>query len=203
MEVKRMALSELQIKNISLSKIGDYIISAIGEGTKQDIYTDIHWASIRDTLLEEYPWNFATQRAELTAGVTTPTWNWAYEYILPTDCIRVLEMAAGTSALFDKTDSYDYRIEGGLLLTNETSPVFVKYIAQITGTSSWPPSFCEAVACKMALQVGEPLAGISSNQRQLLEGEYQEAIGKARGIDFAEGVDDPIGYYSMTSCRDN
>ena len=213
-------LTELQIKNVALAKIGDYIISALGEGSKQDTYANIYWQQIVDALLEEFPWNFAIKRSGTTliTAVLEPRWGYDHKYEAPTDCIRVLEIAAGTTPITttlsgtsaaepDWSNTIEYRVEGAgatpYIVTNEDAPVYIKYICRPTGTTFWPPSFRDAVACKLALLLGKPLAQISESEKQMLAEEYENAIAKGRGVDFEEGQNEQKGYYSMTYCRDN
>ena len=204
-----MAFSKIDIINNGLIKIGDYIITDVDDGTKQATYASKCWNMIRDTLLREYNWNFATRRVELSlaAGVS-PVWNYDNYYGLPTDYLKDHCIAAGTSATFDWSDTYEYKIEtysGATvyLTTNEDPPMYLKYTAQITGTSTWTPSFCEIMSCRVAKYTGTALAALSQADRQMLIEDEAEAIAKAKGIEFEEGTDDPIGYYEMTYCRDN
>lgn len=194
-----MSLSEVDILNIALSKIGDYYISSLTEGTKQQIFAVMHWENARDNLLMSFPWNFATSRVALARVTGTPI-GYDYKYQLPTDCLRIIRM--DTEGDFQNVDSSEYKIEGRLLLTDETT-VYVKYIKQITDTSAFTPLFTRALAIQIAMLLAEPLGSAPTSDKQLLMAEYEAAINEARGIDFEEGQVKAEDYYSMTSCRDN
>jgi hypothetical protein len=210
--------TQVGVINIALSKIGDYYITAITDSSKQAIYANIHWENARDTVLEEYPWNFAIKRSGTTLN-SYATWGYDHKYTLPSDCLRVLEAVAGTTpttttiagssaANLDYTNTIDYRIEGGsgsstYLVTSEDAPIYIKYISKVTDVAAWPPTFAEAVACKLAHLLCESLSASPTSHRGLLNDEYETAINRAKGIDFDEGRDTIRGYYEMTYCRDN
>lgn len=194
-----MSLSQVQIVNIALSKIGDYYISAMTEGTKQSVFANIHWESARDSLLESYPWNFATERAQLARLGATPTAVYDYYYQLPNDCLRVLEFSGSDE--FDSSLSFDYKVEGRKVATNEAA-VYIKYIKQETDTTIYPPSFSKLLACDLALILSEPLGNASEAAKQLIMTEREAIFNDARGNDFNEGSNEPVGYYATIGCRE-
>jgi hypothetical protein len=194
-----VSLSQVNIINIALSKIGDYYISSLTEGTKQQIHALIHWENCRDSLLQSYKWNFATERVRLARLAETPI-GYDYVYQLPNDHLKTDRMS--TDGDFTGDDSIDYKIHGKKLLTDETT-CYIEYRKQVTDPSYYTPLFSKVLAVDLALALAEPLGMIPANDKQLLLAERVEYVNEARGVDFEEGQSEAGVYYSMTACRDN
>ena len=192
-------LSQVQICNMALSKIGDYTISALTEGTKQAEYCNIHWENTKDSLLQSYAWNFATARVRL-AQLAVATIGYDHQYQLPNDCLKVRKVS--TDGDFSGVNKVDYKIEGRTLLTNEDT-IYIKYTKQVTDTSYWTALFVKIVACELASRLSEPLGGSSVNNKQLILSELDSYIAEARGVDFEEDNNEVEDYYSTIACRTN
>lgn len=195
-----MALSQVQVTNMALAKVGAEYISSMTEGAKEATYANIFWESCRDTLLESYPWNFATERASLARLAGSPVWQYDCKYQLPNDCLRVRDISVDGD--FESTKTVDYRIEGRTLVTNETT-VYIKYTKKVTDTSYWPPTFVRLFVCDLAALLSEPLAAMSTDQKQLILQEREMCLNEAKERDFEEGYDRTVGYYEALNCRDN
>jgi hypothetical protein len=107
-----------------------------------------HFAGIRDSLLETYPWVFARKTAEL-AALAEPIKGWPFSYALPADCVRLLQLLwrMRTIALWEVTGS-PVKAVGC-----EYKPVTARYTAKITDTEQWPALFAEALCLKLAASV--------------------------------------------------
>jgi hypothetical protein len=194
-----MSLSQVQIINMALSKVGDYTISSLTEGTKQQLYGVLHWENVRDSLLQSYAWNFATARVRLAQLAAVPI-GYDHQYQLPNDCLKVRKVSIDGS--FSGINLIDYKIEGRVLLTDEDT-IYIKYTKQVTDTSYWTPLFVKAFSCELASLLAEPLAGMSTGDKQLILNEFEAYITEARGVDFEEDNNEAEEYYSMLTCRDN
>lgn len=174
-----MATTNVDIVNLALSKIGSATISDWNEATKERRTATAIYDNMRDRLLEMYPWNFAMKRAVLSTLGTTPSFEFAYAYTLPTDCIRVYEL-------------YDYplepyAVEAGNLLTDLSSAnVKIKYIAKITTESTFPPSFVNVFALAIAAEIAPILTG-DRNMRISLLNELSMEIRNAYVLNAIEG----------------
>lgn len=87
------------------------------------------YATVRDTVLSEFPWPFTTKIADLALVEEDPTDEWAYSYTYPVDCLmdrrilsgsrndsrqtrvpyRVVASATGTALIY--TDMEDAQLE--------------------------------------------------------------------------------------------
>ncbi len=168
--------SKTQICNDALTELKDLLITSIDDDIPQARYLKAVWDTVRDRLLERYPWNFAMKRATLSRLATEPDFEYDYMYALPTDCISVWNVYDSDS---------NYVIESSNLLIDDDT-VELKYIARITDVSKYPPAFARclalALADRVALQLGKTL-----NDKNNLKIALKEEIGHAEVLNAIEG----------------
>jgi hypothetical protein len=173
-----MASSELDICNRALAMLGiASIVSTDGTEQAADLCRRF-FAGLRDELLRNHPWKFATKRALLAASETAPAWGPGYSYPLPADCLRVLELDAEVGD--------GWAVEGGAIVTSLTSPLSLRYTARITDATKWDAAFCSVMASRMAADLAMPLA-LSANLRTQMLDEMKRGLREARSIDAMEG----------------
>ena len=168
--------SKIQICNRALSKLGADRITSLDDDNKSARAMKSAFDFVRDAELRAHVWNFSVARAELAALATTPVWGFQYEYALPEDFIKLLEIRD----LYSNANTLDYRttpaplwqMEGGLLKTDAESPLYIRYVYRVTDTALYDALFAEALACRLAAETAE---------------EITESSGKARRARGAEG----------------
>jgi hypothetical protein len=174
-----VAATDVEICNSALAKIGAARIVALSDNTEQARLCNQQYSLLRDEVLRSHPWNFAIKRAALTADVTTPTFRWTSNFILPADYLRVLEIE--NEDLLQK-----WAIEGDFLVADQTDPINIVYIAQITDVTKFDTNFSEVLAWRIAADLAYPL----SQSRTLADdvfGRFREALILARNFDAQEG----------------
>jgi len=172
-----MAASEVAICNSALIKLGVETIASLAENSRAARLCNEQYAKIRDKLLYSHLWNFAVKRATLVATVAVPVYEFDIEYTLPTDCLRVWETQYGPSKDF-------YQVEGGKLYSNYTD-VSIRYIAKITDTTKFSPTFDECLALLLAIDLEFALVQSNSFKNTLLA-ELKEEIRDTRSFDAQE-----------------
>lgn len=175
--------SKTDIVNMALRILGAKRISVITEDSEAArIATDV-WDIVLDDVLADHNWNFATKRATLAEDSSSPEFGYDNQFQLPTNpyCLRVLRMA--------DIDS-DYKIEGRLLLTDESTAQII-YIGRITDTTQFSPKFVAALAARLASEMAYPLLQ-SLNKKKMAMEDYQMKIRDARWADGVEGSVDKI-----------
>jgi hypothetical protein len=114
-----------------------------------------------------------------TATATTPTFEWTYQYELPTDFARLISIYED-----DGTDDVDKRWvrEGNRILTNYTS-CNIRYVKTITDPDDFDPLFAEVMLLRLAWKLIPPLAGaMSKADREDIQRELQTVESKARTV---------------------
>lgn len=184
--------SQVDVCNQALIKAGAARISSLADGTKQAEILSSIWDIKRDAELAAHPWTFAIKRVQLPASVTAPIGtDWGYAYPLPSDYLSMVQV--GESWVFYDNASGDdpdsggplFGIEGNAVLTNEASPLFVRYVYRVTNTGLYTALFNEALACRLAAELCEALTQ-NLSKREAAWAEYKQAIRTAKRVNAIE-----------------
>ena len=171
--------SSIEIANRALTKLGAARIISFGDDNKQARAVQSMFDIVRDAELRAHIWSFAIKRASLAALTSTPDWGYTYEYQVPSDLLRILQV----NDVYNGPSFEDYRnqsvagyaLEGNKILTDFAAPLRIRYVAQITDTSQWDSTFVEAFACRLAVEMAEDLTQ-SNTKRELAQKEYEQAL---------------------------
>jgi len=174
--------SQVEIANRALTKLGAARIISFGDDNKQARAIQSMFDIVRDSELRAHIWSFSVKRASLAALSTTPDWGYDFEYQVPSDYLRLLQV----NDLYNGPSMDDYRnaptaeyvLEGKKILTNFNAPLKIRYIARVTDPTMWDASFVEAFACKLASELAEDLTQ-SNQKRDAALTEYRLAIVQA------------------------
>lgn len=176
--------SQTDICNQALTKIGADRILAITDDTKAASTLNAIWAIKRDAELAAQPWTFAIRRASLPASTTTPSFGWSYAYPLPSDYLAMVEV--GEDYAFYTGDPQPlFALEGGEVLTDQGSPLNIRYVSRVTNTGLYPALFAEALACRLAAELCESMTQ-SGPKREAAWAEHKKAIREARRVNAIE-----------------
>lgn len=174
-----MATSDVAIANLALTKLGDLRITALSDNTKPAREINAIYGMLRDKLQRTYNWRFCVKRAALAADVATPVFDYSYQYSIPTDCLRVLQINAYYPApdLSDLISSggQEYVIEGGKILTRSSGVLNLRYLARIEDTTRFDSSFDEAFSALIAYNVCEALTQSDAKKNAALR-DYRMAL---------------------------
>jgi hypothetical protein len=181
--------SLIEIANRALTKLGVARIMSVDDDNEQARAIKTMYPLVKASELQAYTWNFSIKRAQLAALSEAPAFDYARQFQLPSDCLRLLwagEYYPGPNlADFQNGPVVDYEVEGNVILTDLAAPLKVRYVSNIEETSQFDPLFAEALSCKLAIELAESMTGSSTN-RQLAWEEYGRAIKKAVRADAIE-----------------
>lgn len=124
--------------------------------------------SVRDKLLQLYPWVFARKNAELTP--TESISGWSNGYSLPADCMNVLTVLADNEPV-------DYEVINGCVYCNSVG-ASVRYTARVEEVNTWPGAFVDAVCYELAEEIISAITG-NNESIAVLEQKKQAAIAEA------------------------
>lgn len=153
--------SEVEIANVALTLLGEARIASIDDDVKAAREVKAIFAIARDALQAGYNWHFAKTREKLTALADAPSFGYAYQYQLPTKCLRIIQIADYFPGI-DLTDyrgasTEEYQIEGRRILTDFTAPMNFRYVQQVTDTSQFAANFTMMFGAYLAQLLAEPL----------------------------------------------
>lgn len=176
-----MDVSETTICNLALGKLGARRIIALTEESPEARACALHYEETRDEVLRHHRWNFAIKRQDLSQLAIPPISGWSFQYQLPEDCLRMLEL----NGLTQTSNPGYWEVEGKKLLTNEESAT-IRYIARVTDCNQFDAIFVEALALRLAAKLAKPITGSSSMGEGLVT-EYEKVTGgRARRVDAFE-----------------
>ena len=189
--------TEVSICSNALRILGDDPITSLTDDTERARLCNSLYEPARDAVLRSHPWNFAITRATLGQLSTTPAYEYAYQYSLPTDpyCLRVLSM---------EYQDYVFKIEhlagtGRVLLTDEGTAKIL-YIAKVSDTAQFDSLFVDTLTAKMASELSFPVTNSVTLQAQMQK-LYQLKLSEARSIDGQEGFMDDLVSDTLTDFR--
>ena len=168
--------SVTQICNSALNQLGAGSITALTENSKNARLCNERYETVRDAVYRSHPWNCLIKRVQLAQDSDTPAWGFSYQYTLPSDCLRVLQI---------KDYDADYKIEGRKLLIN-VSEVYLLYSAQITDVNELDVLLRETISAGIASDIAY---AITSNLQvaKLMTEKYSLKLSEARHTDASEG----------------
>jgi len=168
--------SVVQICNSALNQLGASSITALTEDSKNARICNERYETIRDAVYRSHPWNCLVKRVQLAQDSDTPAWGFTYQYTLPSDCLRVLQIRDYNS---------DYKIEGRKLLIDE-SDVYLIYLTIETDVNQLDILLRETISAGLAQDIAY---AITSNLQvtKLMAEKYQAKLSEARHTDASEG----------------
>lgn len=178
-----MARSDTDICNLALGHLGEARVSSLNEDTVAARACALHYEQQRDQVLRSHRWNFAQRRVTLSQLSTAPAFGWSYQYELPADCLRVLEV---NGSEFGDVISDEYVIEGRILLT-DADAVNMVYTRSIEDVGQFDALFVEALAVKLAVALSETIRGTTGKTAELTQLYERVTAPLARRVDANEG----------------
>ena len=166
----------VSISNMALTHLGHNTINSMDQGVEAARKCKLLIQPAIDAVLRAYNWNCATKRAALTRSGTDPSFGYDYQFALPLDCLRVIRMEEA---------SYDFKIEGRLLLTNETTAKII-YICRIL-VGEMDSLLSQAIAARLGLDLSYGLSNSNSMQETMAK-LYAGKLQEAQQIDAQEGI---------------
>lgn len=174
--------SEVSICNRALQKLGAKRITSLTEDAVNARACNVAYESLRDALLRMHPWVFAIARAALAADATAPDWGRANAFQLPSDYVRMLRPYPE-----DNANNIDWQVEGQKILTDDSDPIYLRYISRVTDPNLMDPLFREALAAYMAVELCEELTQSNTKKASLMT-DFEKSIATAKRNNAFENV---------------
>jgi len=183
-----MATSIVSIYNLALQKLGAQRVASVDEDSRNARSCGACYEHLRDSELRSRPWVFSIKRASLAASATAPislidtVFPAGAAFPLPSDCIR---------PLFPPRTYNDWVIENidgsPAILTNDSAPLGIRYISEVTDPTKFDENFVEMLACRMADHMCEEITQSNTKKLNIRE-DYIRARGIARQMNAFESL---------------
>jgi hypothetical protein len=137
---------------------------------------------LRKEVLRSHPWNFSIAYVALAQLAGTPIWtDWTYQYTIPSDVLRVLE----TNLTDDEPWEIGVSSGGTKVIFSSASAITIKYIKDVTNTTTFDPVFEEALAFRLAADSAYSIVQSQTVQANMFTA-YQQSLAQARSFDGQE-----------------
>jgi len=192
-----MARTDVSIVNIALSRLGVTTpITALTDTTsEQAIQANLIYETVRDSLVSEYPWRFATKHApllEVMADLYQTEYSYVYSY--PSDCLRILRVYSEGTEFDDGRHEHEVYLtdcmccggEEQKVIATDLADAHADYIVKVTDPELFTPAFADCLSWRLAAELAIPLARDFSRRDALYE-TYLRTLEGARSLDMSEG----------------
>lgn len=183
-----MADSTSTICNAALSHLGHhgpFITDLTSDATVEAEVCSIFYDTAVRSVLEDFPWPFATARKALSASTEDARDGWSFVYVLPTNCVSPREIKP--SGLTNRTPRSDERVpfvieksdlsDASVVLCDLSTPVLT-YTALVSNVEIFSAKFKLALGYKLAELIAMPITG-SRNKRDEMRRAYMIELSTA------------------------
>lgn len=187
--------TDVTICSAALLKLGDEPIANLNEPTRRAKLCANIYPLAKLEVLRSHPWNCAVKRVVLTQLAETPASDWAYQFALPGDFLRLMQVGY-------VGDPLDYSFEGGRVLANVATLPIV-YVADVT-EGKFDSLLVQVMTLRMEMELAYPITKSTSLRDSLKQEFYAPAIGvlaRAKNIDGQENPPEDWSYSTLIESR--
>ncbi len=187
--------SKVEIANRALQLLGAKRITSLTEDSRNARSINAAYEPVKLAELRKHPWCFATTRAQLAANATEPLFTRTNSFPLPSDFVRLLPPDPEVNL-----NDLDWVIEGRNIITNDSAPLDVRYIYDVTDPNEMDVLFREVLAAKLAEQLCEEITQ-SNTKLAAANAAYKDTIAEARRANAIEKVAEQPPEDVWVTCR--
>lgn len=173
--------SKIKICNWALSRIAvSTTIDSIDEPSEEAKACALFFDQVRDEVLREFDWAFATRYVHLALipGWESQEWRFAYRY--PAEALRIVRLVQ-PGRRPPQVPRVKYAVSGdvvGRMILTDQEEAEAVYIARVTDPAQWPQDFASLVAWRLASEIAAPLSQSGALADRCLR-EYRAALYRA------------------------
>lgn len=187
-----MATSEVQICSNALLLLGADTINSFDDETDRALLVSNLWPNALEAILRSHPWNCAIKRLALAPDADAPDFDYAAQFTLPGDCLRVLSCGL-------KGEQQAYELEGRKVLCDD-SVLYLRYIRMNDDIPSWDALLVQAAEAYMAMTCAYPITK-SASMVEAMTGLWDLKLRQARNIDGQENPPEEVGDFPLLAAR--
>ena len=186
-----MSISDVEICNLALSKIGQSTINSLTEASVEAEACALYYPNVRDALLRSYPWNFCSKSVSLgeTSEDIPENSFWKYLYVHPSDCLRVQKIFEKGCYALDVPNDYEIiSYQSVKYICCDIYQAYCRYSQAIEDPTMFDSCFIDAFSCKLAAELAIPITN-STDRLKIAMQLYQSSIQAAMMTNAIEGAD--------------
>ena len=181
--------SEVSICNQAISWLGGNLIISLDDESTEAQLCKANYAELRDAVLEEGEWTFATKRFKLLPSPDAPVYGYSHKFEIPNGVLVVKKTTQWADNANDSNE-FDWRREENFIVTN-VDVVYIKAIVRITDVKKFNATFNQALAARIAADIAIPLTE-SQPKEDRMWNKYNNSMVLALSIDGMQGKSDRI-----------
>lgn len=163
----------------ALLELGADPINSLTENSKLARLCANLYPSLRDDVLRAHYWKCATKRIILSPMLEAPAWGWAYQFQLPGDWLRTIQVG-------QDRQSDDFEQEGMTLLMRQNI-CYLKYVWRNEIEATWSRNLVRQMEVAMAARIAYAVTKSTTvRDSKLQEATYHMKVAKA-----IDGQDNP------------
>lgn len=189
--------SVVGIWNLALSHIGQNAnVSSPNEQSMEAEYCNQFYPIALNVMLEDFPWTFASKRANL-ALLSTTIEPWRYGYALPSDCLKSRKVLPQEPC--HEEEFFQFMVENGVVCTNVENAQMV-YTYNLTDTTKFTTEFTHALTRLLASYIAGPI--IKDPTGRIANLQYQAYLSEMGRAQATNGNSDRVRpHYVPSSIR--
>lgn len=193
-----MANTAASICSNALLMLGAQSINSLSDDTDRARLASNLFPTVSAYVIAQHPWGCCRTRAVLNPETTTPAFDWAYQYALPPDFVRMI--AVGQDGF-----EVPYLIEadpatGKRKILCDDSPLYLRYSRLNDSVSSWDDLLVMAVTQAMRQVMAYPITQ-SASLEQLIDQAIGPILVQARAIDAQNEPPETLGDFRLLGSR--
>lgn len=173
--------TDVQVCNLALAKVGNEAAQITSLPVTEDpaypkeanLCSKFYHVALME-VLRAHPWNCAKKRTALALKSTTPVFGMSYQFQLPADCLKPLDVSPNQTEWRSLRLNTEWFIEGRAVLTNFET-LYMLYVSNMEDLSTADPLFISALYTNLAIKLCYPLNENRLMVRDLMS-EYEEII---------------------------
>jgi hypothetical protein len=189
--------SEVSICNQALTWLGAEPITSLSDKSTTAELCKINYPLLRDAVLEERMWTFATVRA-ISEVQDMDDWGVMYSHPIPKNWLSVFRVFRDITPRQNVT-SEGWKLEGDRVLAQE-SKIYLWGIQSVVDTNQFSQMFVQCLAARLAADLCVPITE-NTEQLETMWKLYGAKLQEAAARDGTQGDNDVITQYKLTSVR--
>jgi hypothetical protein len=179
-------VTNIEIINLALSDCGAGLIASLADDLAEARQANAKYVPVRDAVLEAREWTFAKKRLLLAKDPAAPAFGYTYQFILPSDTLRVIRCYNNSGNINGTPDVVsDWVREGWRVLTNEDSPIYAEVLFR-ADEGSFSPGMVLALAARLTSALAIPLTENRQLAKDFMD-YYKALIQDAAAMDGSQG----------------
>jgi hypothetical protein len=171
--------TEVSICNKALTSVGASTIISLDDNTTEAILCKAQYSDVRNAVLEEHNWTFATKWLDIPKLANPPLGEYRNAFPLPPEVIRVIFVGED----FDHPDQWQLEQD---MIRKDGDTCKCQVLIRETNPNRYSPLFLEALSARLAMEFSLPLTN-SATFYDRLANIYEEKMAKAKNNDSAQG----------------